>query len=179
MCDSRRRRLSAAMIARRGWCVLALAAGCAPPPAQPARPALQGPLEWHGEMAERGGDGLTVTGYVQNRYGRILVMAMLFGGPPGQVYPWHLHHGTCARRGGPVVGPDSVYRPATMTATASAPDKTSATAIVEVRGIALDPSQRYKMDVHRSRDDMDVVACVDLTARPLGSGNPTRPHPPR
>ncbi|HYR06358.1 MAG TPA: hypothetical protein VEQ60_01240 [Longimicrobium sp.] len=146
------------------WFVLAVLAACAPPPSPAPQ---QGPLEWHGEMIERGGYAITGAGYVQNRYGRIVAMAMLFNATPGQELPWHVHRGTCGVPGGPIVGPDSSYQPVTVAADGSGVRS------AEVHGMRLDPTQRYKLDVHRSPDEMDViVACANLTARPLGSRNP-------
>ena len=76
------------------------------------------------------------------------------GAAAGAQHPWHVHTGTCAT-GGPVVGSAGAY----PVLTANSSGEASANATIST---ALNESQRYHVNVHRSPADLTVISCGNL-----------------
>ena len=76
------------------------------------------------------------------------------GAAPGARHPWHVHSGTCAS-GGPIVGEANDYD--VLEAGANGADEKTAGI-----GAGMDDHERYHVNVHRSPDDLTVIACGDL-----------------
>jgi hypothetical protein len=77
------------------------------------------------------------------------------GGEPGATHPWHVHHGSCAQRGG-IVGEPAEYPPLQVGTDGTA----TATALVEFE---LQEGQPFHINVHRSPAELGtIVACGEL-----------------
>jgi len=87
----------------------------------------------------------------------------LTGDEPGQVRPWHVHHGSCQQggeivgmAGGEIVGMAGQYPPLVVAADSTG----SAAADVET---SLERGADYHVNVHRSTAELaTIIACGDL-----------------
>ena len=88
--------------------------------------------------------------------GTTAVFVNLRGGQPGASYLWRIHTGACGSGGAAVAG---VGEPSPLQ-----PDAQGAARVTATIPVQLASNQRYHVNVHLSRDRMDViVACGDLT----------------
>ena len=77
------------------------------------------------------------------------------GATPSAEHLWHVHVGGCGSNG-PIVGTMASYPPLLVSAGGTA----SANASV---GVALRENETYNVNVHRSRTDLTVIACGNLS----------------
>jgi hypothetical protein len=132
---------------------LLVAGACATVPADPAPPPV---MRWEASITGTPQRPQASAEAVAIRtVGGTTVEVRFEGGEPGARHPWHVHHGTCAERGG-IVGEPASYPPLTVGQDGSAVE----TAIVDVE---LQPGQPFHINVHRSAAEMGtIIACGDL-----------------
>ena len=110
--------------------------------------------DWDASLSPRANSGVSGSAAARSTLANSGASVRIWGAQSGARHPWHVHSGTCAS-GGPIVGAASAYPLLGVGTDGGA----TASASVDV---ALDESQSYHVNVHRSPTDMSVIACGDL-----------------
>ncbi|MEP6779799.1 MAG: hypothetical protein ABJC26_07915 [Gemmatimonadaceae bacterium] len=118
--------------------------------------ALARHSEWSAKVAGKDGMKLHGTATVKpSADGKsTMVDFKIMGDVAGSVRPWHVHTGSCAKSGAPVMA--SAYTPITIDAKGNGEGKATLAMVVPDTG-------SYYVNVHESKENMGhAVACGDL-----------------
>lgn len=111
---------------------------------------------WKGTLAAVGASGVTGTASGTTANDMSNVTVNISGAKAGDTLPWHVHDGTCAQAGAPIVGDAAAYPALVVGANGTA----TASATINVK---LNEAKNYIINIHASPTNLaTIVACGDF-----------------